>query len=71
MRGKDAPVVTVAEGGGASGGGSIREPAVASWPSGRRRKTKGWGPRVSEGEGRAGLSRLGGQGPGGWAENLS
>jgi hypothetical protein len=50
----------------------------------QRRKTKGWGPRVIEGEGRAGPSRPGGegpkgvggverwpadgQGPGGWAE---
>jgi hypothetical protein len=40
------------------------QPVVAaSWPSGRRRETKGWGPCVSEGEGRARLSRLGGQGP--------
>jgi hypothetical protein len=41
----------------------VREPAAAAWPSGRRRKMKGWGPRVSEGEGRAGPSRPGGQGP--------
>jgi hypothetical protein len=37
--------------------------AVASWPSGRRRKTKGWGPHVNEGEGRARPNRPGGQGP--------
>jgi hypothetical protein len=36
---------------------------VASWPIGQRRKTKGWGLHVSEGEGRAGPSRPGGQGP--------
>jgi hypothetical protein len=41
-----------------------REPTVVvSWLSGRRRKTKGWCPRVSEGEGWVGLSRPGGQGP--------
>jgi hypothetical protein len=61
--------------------------AAASWLSGRRRKMKGWGPRVSEGEGRAGPSQLGGQGqeewgggesrlaegqgPGGWYGNPS
>jgi hypothetical protein len=36
---------------------------AASWLSGWRRKTKGWGSRVSEGEGRAGPSQPGGQGP--------
>jgi hypothetical protein len=58
-----ASAVTGAEGGGAPGGRSARAPMVASsWPSGRRRKTKGWVPRVSEGEGDgwAGPSRLGG-----------
>jgi hypothetical protein len=65
--------------------GSEGEPVTAaSWLSGRRWKTKGWGSRVREGEGRAGPSRPGGQGPrgvrgsglaegqgpGGWAENL-
>jgi hypothetical protein len=61
--------------------------AATSWPSGQRRKTKGWGPLVSEGEGRAGLGRAGreakahgewgesgpaeGEGLGDWAKNLS
>jgi hypothetical protein len=60
--------------------------AVASWSSSQRRKMKGWGPRESEGEGWAGSSRPGGQGPrgvgggsrpaegqgpSGWAKNLS
>jgi hypothetical protein len=48
-----------------------RPVAPASWLSGRRRNTKGWGPLVSEGEGegRAGPSRPGGQGPKGvWGE---
>jgi hypothetical protein len=41
-----------------------REPTVVvSWLSGRRRKKKGWCPRVSEGEGWVGLSRPRGQGP--------
>jgi hypothetical protein len=40
-----------------------RSVAAALWPSGRRRKMKGWGPRISEGEGRAGPRRPGGQGP--------
>jgi hypothetical protein len=37
--------------------------AVAAWLSGQRMKTKGWGPCVSEGEGRAWPSRSRGQGP--------
>jgi hypothetical protein len=43
---------------------ATHELAVASsWPSGRRRKTKGWGARVceGEGEGRAGPSRPAGR----------
>jgi hypothetical protein len=60
------------------------EPVAVAWPSGRRQKMKWWGPLVCEGEGRVGPSRLGcqssrgggsgpaeGQGPGGWAKNLS
>jgi hypothetical protein len=56
MRG-GALAIMGAEGGRAPGGSSAREPsAAASWLSSRRRKMKGWDPRVSEGEGRAGPS---------------
>jgi hypothetical protein len=43
---------------------ALGQPVVAaSWPSGQRRKTKGWGPHISEGEGQDGPSQPGGQGP--------
>jgi hypothetical protein len=39
-----ALAVMGAEGGGAPGGGSVCASQMATWPSGRRRKTKGLGP---------------------------